>query len=487
MKDKWSQINWEEAESYINRLQLRIVKAVKQDKWRLVKRLQYLITHSYYGKAIAIRKVTTNKGKNTPGIDGILLKSDNEKSKAIYILETKGYKSSALKRIYIEKNGKKEKRPLGIPTMKDRAMQALHLLGLEPVSETMADITSFGFRKHRSAHDAKEYGFSILCRKDSAQWILEGDIKGCFDNISHKWLIEHIPMNKMVLKQFIKSGYVYKRRLYPTKTGTPQGGIISPTLANMTLDGMDGLIKQKYWLNKEGKIDVKGNKKKVHIIKYADDFIVTASDEETLIDIKEMLRKFLKERGLELSEEKTKITRIEDGFDFLGWNFRKYDGKLLIKPSEKSIQRVVRKASEIIKKCNGHTQESLIQQLNPVIRGWAEYHHTVCSKEVFSKIDNMIWGMLWSWTKRRHSNKPKNWIIRKYWKTHKTRKWSFKSDTNILFLMNDLPILRNPQLRLNTNAFIDVEYYKNREKSRRVRRKKAMLSNKAAVIGYYTL
>lgn len=225
MKQQWSQINWEEAESYINKLQLRIVKAVNKDKWRLVKRLQYLITHSYYGKALAIRKVTTNKGKNTPGIDGVLLKSDNEKMKAMETLDSKGYKSSALKRVYIEKYGKKEKRPLGIPTMRDRAMQALYLLSLEPISETTVDITSFGFRKYRSAHDAKKYGFSILCRKDSAQWILEGDIKGCFDNISHQWLMDYIPMDKKVLKQFIKSGHVYKRRLYPTKSGTPQGGL----------------------------------------------------------------------------------------------------------------------------------------------------------------------------------------------------------------------------------------------------------------------
>lgn len=177
----------------------------------------------------------------------------------------------------------------------------------------------------------------------------------------------------------------------------------------MTLDGMDELIKQRYWSNKEGRIDVRYNKKKVHIIKYADDFIVTASDRETLVDIKGMLREYLIERGLELSEEKTKITRIEDGFNFLGWNFRKYSGKLLIKPSKKSIQKVTKNVSEIIKKCKGSKQESLIQQLNPVIKGWSEYHHAVCAKEVFSKVDNMIWEMLWSWAKRRHSNQSKKW------------------------------------------------------------------------------
>ncbi len=254
-KVKWKQIDWEQAETYINRLQIRIVKAVKGNKWRLVKRLQYLITHSFYGKALAVKRVISNKGKNTPGIDGIVWKTSKEKEEAVRSLQTKGYRASALRRIYIEKFGKKEKRPLGIPTMKDRAMQALQLLGLEPVAETLADTVSFGFRKYRSAQDAMEYGFSVLCRKDSPQWILEGDIKGCFDNISHKWLENNIPMDSKVLKEFMKCGYIYDKTLYPTINGTPQGGIISPTLANMTLDGMENLIKQKYWSNKKGTSD----------------------------------------------------------------------------------------------------------------------------------------------------------------------------------------------------------------------------------------
>jgi len=226
---KWNQINWEQAESYINRLQIRIVKATLEEKWRLAKRLQYLITHSFYGRAIAVKRVVSNKGKSTPGIDGVVWKTDNAKEEAILNLETKGFAASPLRRIYIEKFGKKEKRPLGIPTMSDRAMQALQLLGLEPIAETKADTVSFGFRKYRGALDAKEYGFSILCRKDSPQWILEGDIKGCFDNINHQWLSKNIPMDKKILRQFIKSGFVFKDKLYPTNEGTPQGGIISPT------------------------------------------------------------------------------------------------------------------------------------------------------------------------------------------------------------------------------------------------------------------
>jgi RNA-directed DNA polymerase len=268
---KWNQINWEQAEMYINRLQVRIVKATLEEKWRLVKRLQYLITHSFYGRAMAVKRVISNKGKNTPGIDGAVWKTDKEKEDAIRNLETKGFTASPLRRIYIEKFGKKEKRPLGIPTMFDRAMQSLQLLGLEPVAETKADTVSFGFRKYRGAFDAKEYTFSILCRKDSPQWILEGDIKGCFDNISHEWLTKNVTMDKKVLRQFIKSGFVFEDKLYPTNEGTPQGGIISPTLANLTLDGMEKLIKDIYWANAKGTVSVKNNKYKVHLIKYADD------------------------------------------------------------------------------------------------------------------------------------------------------------------------------------------------------------------------
>ena len=487
LKVKWNQINWEQAEAYINRLQIRIVKATLEEKWRLVKRLQYLITNSFYGRAMAVKRVISNKGKNTPGIDGAVWKTDKEKEDAIRNLQTKGFTASPLRRIYIEKFGKKEKRPLGIPTMFDRAMQALQLLGLEPVAETKADTVSFGFRKYRGAFDAKEYAFSILCRKDSPQWILEGDIKGCFDNISHEWLTKNVTMDKRVLRQFIKSGFVFENKLYPTKEGTPQGGIISPTLANVTLDGMEKLIKDIYWANAKGTVSVKNNKYKVHLIKYADDFVVTASNKETLEAIKEMIKIFLLERGLMLSEEKTKITHIKEGFDFLGWNFRKYNDKLIIKPSEKSIRKVKQTISKIIKTNKTSTQEKVIYLLNQVTRGWAEYHHTVCAKETFSKIDHCIWEMLWKWSKRRHPNKSKNWIVRKYWKNHKGRSWSFMSDKNILFYMNDMPILRNTQLRLNTNPFLDSDYFIKREKERRYKRQKAIKSNKAALIGYYAL
>ena len=484
MKLRWSQINWTEAEEQVSRLQIRIVKATLEQKWRLVKRLQYLMTNSFYAKAIAVKRVITNKGKRTPGIDGELWKTDVEKMKAVNELNCQTYHAKPLKRIYIEKFGKTEKRPLGIPTMRDRAMQALQLLALEPVAETTADRISFGFRKYRSPEDAREYAFRILSRKDSPQWILEGDIKSCFDKISHEWMMEHIPTDKRILKEFMKCGYINKGKLYPTTEGSPQGGVISPTYANMVLDGMEPMILNVYWRSKVKKtFGVKYNSHKVHMVRFADDFIVTASDKETLEAIKQMLESFLRERGLTLSMEKTVITHINSGFDFLGWNFRKFKGKLIIKPSSKSMRKVTKKISEIIKNNRTTKQEILIQRLNQVLIGWANYHQGTCAKKCFGTIDNRTWKMLWKWAKRRHPNKKHQWIVDKYWKEYKGRRWAFRTEKSILFSMSDMPIVRKSQMALDKNAFLDKEYFQKRSQKHRQKRKMAMSSNNAAHIG----
>ncbi|AKB59490.1 reverse transcriptase N-terminal domain-containing protein [Methanosarcina barkeri] len=251
---KWKTINWHEVKTRVNKLQTRITKAVLQNKWNLVKRLQYLLTHSYCAKLLAVRRVTQNKGKRTPGIDGEKWLSSVSKMKAVLSLTGKRYKAKPLKRVFINKPGKKKKRPLGIPTMYDRAIQSLYSLSLEPVAETKSDLRSFGFRKNRSARDACQQIFLCLSKKNSAQWILEGDIKGCFDNINHKWLLTNVPIEKSILTQFLKAGFIYKHHLNPTKAGTPQGGIISPILANMTLDGIEKLLFGNFPKNNSMKI-----------------------------------------------------------------------------------------------------------------------------------------------------------------------------------------------------------------------------------------
>jgi len=379
-KSRWKDIAWEKVETHVNRLQTRITKAVKQGKWHLVKRLQYLLTHSFYAKLLAVKNVTQNRGKRTAGIDGAKWTTQNAKMNAAQKLSDKRYKAKPLRRVYVPKPGSAKKRPLSIPTMYDRAMQTLYALALSPIAELTADTCSFGFRKYRSAQDACEYAFVCLSTRNSALWVFEGDIKGCYDNIGHVWLLENIPMDKAILKQFLKPGFVYKRHLNPTKAGTPQGGIISPILANMALDGLERAIASRLHVTIRGIID-KGrcNPHKVNFVRYADDFIVTAASEEIANEIAVLVKGFLKDQGLELSEEKTQIAHIDDGFDFLGWNFRKYKGKLLIKPSKKAIDRVTRKISDVIKRAKAWNQENLIDALNPIIIGWSNYHRSVVS------------------------------------------------------------------------------------------------------------
>lgn len=457
----WKSIDWKKCEAQVKKLQERIVKARKEGRHGKVKSLQWILTHSFAAKAIAVKRVTTNEGKKTAGVDRVLWSTDKAKYEAILSLKRNGYKPQPLRRVFIKKdNGKL--RPLGIPTMKDRAMQALYLLALEPIAEVTADPHSYGFRKERCCQDAITQCHTILCRGNSPKWVLEGDIKGCFDHISHEWLLNNIPIDTKILKKWLKCGVIFKGELFRTDEGTMQGGIISPTLANMALDGLSELLATK---NKRVNRKNERYSPMVNMVRYADDFIITGRTKETLEDIKPILVEFLSEKGLELSEEKTLITHIDDGFDFLGFNIRKFKGVLLTQPSKKSVKKFLDSIRYVIDSNKSCKQETLIRLLNPKITGWANYYRCGASSRTFRRVDDQIFKKLWQWAKRRHPKKGKRWIANKYFHFYKTRRWTFlvksikngKVDIFPLKFMFDTKIIRHKKIKSEANPF-DIEW-----------------------------
>ena len=471
---EWYAIDWQAILHNVRRLQVRIGKAVREGRRGKVRALQRLLTHSYNGKVLAVRRVTENQGKKTPGVDRKIWDTPEKKIQAVHELRRRGYQPQPLRRVYIPKSDGKTMRPLGIPTMKDRAQQALHLLAVDPVVETTADHNSYGFRQQRSCADAIEQCFKILV-KPHPQWILEGDIKSCFDRISHDWLLAHVPMDRAILQKWLKAGCLDKHALHETTDGTPQGGIISPALANYALDGVERLLKEKFPTSK--RLPSLGGKFPcVNFIRYADDFVITGRTKELLEgEIKPLVEQFLQKRGLELSPAKTVITHVEKGFDFLGQNVRKYpNGKLLIKPSKKNVKLFLDGIRKTIKVALGMSAAELIDWLNPKIRGWANYHRHVVSKRVFQRVDYAIFNSLWQWARRRHPKKSPGWLKQKYFEQFGGRNWAFygescdeegKSHRVRVLLASRTPIQLHVKVKAEANPYdpADETYFEKRE------------------------
>ncbi|OBW96607.1 group II intron reverse transcriptase/maturase [Gallibacterium anatis] len=461
---QWHYVEWRKAERYVKGMQIRIAKATQESDWRKVKNLQRMLTHSHYAKLVAVKRVTENKGKKTSGVDKVLWNTPEAKWQAALSLTDKGYKPRPLRRVYIPKtNGKK--RPLGIPTMKDRAMQALHLLALQPVAETTADKGSYGFRLNRSTADAITHIHQIYSHKgkktnQAVEWVLDADIAGCFDHINHDWLIKHIPMNKRILRKWLKSGVVEFGQLKQTTEGTPQGGIISPTLANMTLDGLECLLENHF--GKKGSRKIRENK--TYLVRYADDFIISGKTKALLEEkVIPLIEGFLAERGLTLSAEKTKVVHIEQGFDFLGWTVRRFKSKILVRPSQKNVKAFYNKVKSTISVMKMAQQKDLIMVLNPMLRGWANYHKSQVASKIFGRMDALVWKALWKWCKRRHHNKGIKWIKEKYFCTNATRNWLFgtvytndKGETYPLnlFYCGNVKIKRHIKIKSEYNPFL---------------------------------
>jgi RNA-directed DNA polymerase len=472
----WCTLKWDRVTASVFRLQVRIAKAEREGRKGKVQALQRLLTSSFHGKCLAIKRVTSSTGGKTPGIDNVTWNTDLQKMKAVKSLQRKGYKPQPLRRIYISKKSGKGQRPLSIPTLKCRAIQALHLLALEPIVEERADPNAYGFRLKRSTHDAIEQCFNALGKAKSATFVLEGDIRDCFGQISHDWLLENIPMDKQILRKFLKAGFMEKGRLNLTIKGTPQGSVISPALMVLTLAGMEEKLRPNS--------DYQRSRKKINVISYADDFIVTAASADLLQnEVMPKLSEFLKTVGLELSAEKTKITPIEKGFDFLGFHMRKYkNGRVFTKPSKTNIKQFRKELSYLIRKGAALPTDKLIHRLNEKITGWTNYYRSVVSSKIFSQIDHELFQALKRRALRRHARKGIRWITKHYWKSHKGDNWRFycmikdkKGNKIPLFLKRamDTKIRRHIKIVAKANPFDPFykDYFTKREQEKQRRRK----------------
>jgi RNA-directed DNA polymerase len=455
----YNSIDWRAVRHNVRRLQARIVKAIQEGRWNKAKALVYLLTHSFSGRALAIARVTENSGAKTPGVDGETWSTTEAKSMAFNTLRRHGYQPQPLRRVYIPKSNGKQ-RPLGIPTMRDRAMQALYLLGLDPIAETQADRHSYGFRLERCCQDALQHCHLLLGYRSRrcSSWVLEGDIKACFDGISHDWLLEHVPMDTELLRKWLKAGYLEKHVLFATTDGTPQGGIISPVLANWALDGLQGTLANHF-----DRPQSRQRATKVHLVRYADDFIITGTSKVLLRDeVQPLVARFLSERGLELAHEKTSITHISDGFNFLGQTVRRLrDGRVLLKPSKQSVKTFLSKLRTTIDQAGQKTAGELIQRLNQQIKGWAMYHRNASSSRTFACVDDRLYQMLRAWCRKRHPNKGGKWIKQKYFLSQGRRHWIFhgtvrKHDKDVpiqLMKAQDVPIRRHVLIRTAVNPY----------------------------------
>lgn len=460
----WTEIELRAAEAVVRRLQARIVKATQAGRWNKVQALQHLLTHSHSAKILAVARVVENQGRKTPGVDGETWLTPAKQRQAVTRLRRRGYGPQPLRRVYIPKsNG--QRRPLGIPTMLDRALQALYLQALDPVAETQADPHSYGFRRGRSCHDALEQCFNVLAGPKAPEWVLEGDIEACFDRLDHAWLLAHVPLRGAPLQAWLKAGYLERHVLHPTEEGCPQGGIISPVLANLALDGLAATLAARF------PPACRQPSPKVHLVRYADDFVITGPSRAVLEhEVRPVVEAFLAERGLRLSPTKTVITHIRTGFDFLGQNVRKYggnrtvpgSGKLLLRPSRKSIHRLLTDFRQWLKTHAGATSEFVIAWFNPKLRGWANYHGHGASKATFNQIDHQMVGMLWRWAKRRHPQKNRTWIKAKYFTTVGGNRWVFFGKEGgkagqmryvLLYQMGRTRITRHVKVRSRLNPY----------------------------------
>lgn len=465
----WNLIPWDYIEESIRKLRRRIFRATREQNWNQVRSLTKLMLRSYFNLLVSVRRVTQkNKGRKTAGVDGaVALTSKARWALVRRMVKQTLWKVKPARRIYIPKAGKSgQRRPLGIPVICDRVAQAIMKNALEPCWEAQFESNSYGFRPGRSIHDAVKHCWLFLKGNGLRPWVLDADIRSAFDKISHDHIMDQLgPMpGRELVRQWLKAGYVESEIFFATESGTPQGGIISPTLLNVALNGLQQMLGPTFGY-----------------VRYADDFIVCASTREKLESARSSIQEWLKPRGLELHPEKTKIVHINDGFDFLSFSFRRYRGKCLFKPQKSKVLAFL---SKIRLSLNMHRQgkaEDVIRHLNPIIRGWANHYRHGVSKGAFSFVRNEIWKAIWTWCLRRHRTKGKHWVRRKYFGSHAS--WRFQAQTSdgplYLFDIGSVKIERH--IKVKGCASPDdpnlADYWLNRKDKRntRIRRSKVTM------------
>lgn len=409
----WDSIDWEAAERQVTSLRQRIFRASSEQKWNQVRSLMKLMLRSRSNLLLSVRRVTqTNKGKGTPGIDGKTALTNKARATLIRQMEQREFwKAKPSRRIYIPKAGKPgQLRPLSIPTLGNRIAQAIVKNALEPSWETRFEAHSYGFRPGRSCHDAIHQCWIRLNKHCRDQWILDADIKGAFDNISQNYILEAIgPVpGRQLIRRWLAAGYVENEQFYQTESGTGQGAVISPLLANIALDGMQHLLGNKFGF-----------------IRYADDFAVTAKSKEQLDKVIPTIEEWLAERGLALHPDKTQIVKASNGFNFLGFNIRTYRDTCLTTPQKGKVLSLLRRLRKWLKDNKTELPENVIRHFNGILRGWCNYYKSAASSRVFGYVRHQIWRMLWKWCLHRHPNKSQTWVRNKYFASINGDSWTF--------------------------------------------------------------
>jgi len=471
---EWRQINWRKLERIVFKLQKRIYRASGRGDVKAVRRLQKTLMKSWSARALAVRRVTQdNQGKKTAGVDGVKSLTPKQRLNLIPKLNL-GSKVSPTRRVWIDKPGTEEKRPLGIPTIKDRALQALTKLVLEPEWEARFEPNSYGFRPGRSCLDAIEAIFDNTCKKP--KYVLDADIAKCFDRIDHETLLRKLntfPTIRRQIKAWLKAGVMDNKQLFPTSEGTPQGGVLSPLLANIALHGMGKRIEQaypkKHLRNKDKRTWFSSPK----LIRYADDFVILHEDITVVQGCREIISEWLKDMGLELKPSKTRLVHTlnkyegqEPGFDFLGFHIQQYKMgkyqssrgfKTFITPSQEKIKVHYEQIAEVFEAHKAAPQEVLITRLNPLIRGWAKYYSTVVSKETYTKLDYLMYQKIKRWGKRRHPHKSAGYVINKYCQRIGNNNWAFacKKGEEFLRLIYhvETPIVRHTKVKSSSSPY----------------------------------